>query len=876
MKRFAILFSTFALCSSLLSAQTSIDDALTLQEGNNSYTSTTSAETFWHYTSPDTAATVLCISPVNSSSLGYYLADGTKPSASKVRVTIGTDNYVLVGPGESAYISAKGGYDHSTGTYNPGFDASLDVDINHAAGFYSTMPIEVTEGRYYMVSNGTAQTTSVTLERYFYYYPTATGTLTINVGGGSSTVKYVSRNSTEFTTVTGGSVSGGLYPYTLPVNEGEEIIFTVDGKVGNARVVTVSLQAAGEGGDGSRPSSAFTVTDGEVEVPAHFGEYWYRYDAQQTGFVIISGSASIPGGQVRYYGSSTTEPQYTSDQGSWGLRFAVTQGMSYYFTVNKVESTSDATPFHLETTPPAAGDNYTDPIIIGSGTYTLPPYGNQIYYYAVQLDHPGEEKLLTVHATSADGINDQTTLWVYPYGNMGYGSGQIQGGADIAEGSVLNAGYDLAPGNVMTGENPGRYIIRWEKYENRSFSFEVKVEEIAAGDALSNPLPAHLGINELDNKPVQFYSYTATRDCKLTIALDDPQLSITFPAGTGPYDGSYTPVQNGLTYWIDAKAGQTYYLCIEGMDLYGYTFTLSEVDYAKGETASSPIDVTGDVVTFTAQETNLWYRWVAGSDGVLTLSSDIQNDDNATIGYVLNWDGSSTPTESSIVGSVTESTEHTYHAEIPVQRGDEILVHVHTYTSQQGRQLTFSIRSYVEGETQALAYTLPTDGSSIRVRQATRLLPTYVRIPLLAEGVLTVSANPQPVGTLYADDALTQPLGSFSGDTYHMEESLETDFFDITTTVSDLEAQTSGLWLVIASSGGEVTLFSHLAEGSAITQIGADASLSPSAATLGCYDLLGRRLSHPATTLDDPSCPSSSDSAAPLFIHNGKIILQHQ
>lgn len=806
-------------------AQFSTSSALDLESGENSYPST--REVYWRYTSPTDNATLMELAPINGSTLTAYLGNGILPAQTQVMEYFDSRYYLLVGPEETVYVSAHGGYGAAGAA--SGFDASLAVSTNLGLGFVPDFPIVIEDGGQYMVSNGTTSTVDTELHRYFYYEPAEAGTLTF----GASTylsLRYANRYATEMQVVTGRYVTDDrMYHYDIPVNPDEPILLLAEVQAGNVCLVRPTLMKQGAG-DGSKPASAFVLTDDNY-VPQHFGTYWYRYDAHQTGYVTLSSDASMPGGTVNYYGSSTGYMEYASRQGTFDIRFAVTEGMSYYLSIDKVETTTDETPFHLTYTPVMPGDTYHDPIVVefdadGKAVATTPAYSHQTYNFAVDMEGPDDVFELKVRcSTPASQIAPYSQLIVYPYGNMMYGSGQLYGGAAMNAGTTLITDWTLAQGNGSTVP-AGRYFIYVEKYEYEPLTFIIERAAVEEGDVLEAPIIlSSTGIHDIPAKDIVYYQYTAPRSGNLVLTLDDPQLSATFYRDGNPVSA----VRHGLEYKVKTERGETWAFSIAGGGEGLYTFSLVMCDFAEGEAIDIPIHVTGDIV-LGEEEVDAWYEYVVQSHGIMLLTADL-TDRDASVGYILNHQAGQRPVETSIISGISDSSDLLYRAEFPVEVGDVIALHVRTQLPQPGLGVQFMVRGYEQGESLDNPYLLTEDAPLRGFLRASRVQPIYVRIPV-RQGEIRLWSELYTQGILYTDASLQQMVGAFASSNVDYKGHLMCFYLDATVN------EEADYYLVLTDGGGEnAALLLEYRTDQAITEVGLDCRVDAE-----CYDLMGRHI----------------------------------
>ena len=85
--------------------------------------------------------------------------------------------------------------------------------------------------------------------------------------------------------------------------------------------------------------------------------------------------------------------------------------------------------------------------------------------------------------------------------------------------------------------------------------------------------------------------------------------TVSFPRGTGQWDGEYTAINKGVNFFIEATAGTTYLIKVSGAAK-GTTIYLEEKEFSAGESRTNPIVMEDDEYTFTKDgAADLWLQY---------------------------------------------------------------------------------------------------------------------------------------------------------------------------------------------------------------------------------------------------------------------------
>lgn len=532
-------------------AQYTQETALDLEAGTNTCAVEEGGKVFWKYTPEEN--TLLTITPTGNYVQAYTIEGETQTTLQGATNTNQQTLYYLE-KGTTCYFWASG-------STNVSFDASMQTGGNVGKGLSADDPLIITPGeemfmgRSIFLSNG--QTTYAT------YSATEDGVLVLT----STAYASISVNNSDPTYL---EYSNGHYIYNFSVKTGQNYNLTFSQHY-NPFILTAEMTHP-------QPGSAdmpFDMTEGDNTVPAANGEYWYTFTNDKTGYGVISSNGTLPRGDVKIYNNKNNitygQIYAQSTTGSYDVRFEMpSPGTTYYICVNKVMGSDEDETFNFTVEDYAVGDKEENPILLEElpATQTLKT-ASGTYYYAVNVP-AGTHKFLHVKATT-DVTNEGTSVAVYPTGNSW---NAISGNSQVRA-------------EVDGSQNGQQYIIRWASSEATPITFSVALEDIQQGDVITNPLTAQIGDNTISGDGTKYYTYTATLTGKL-IVKGTPEMAITFPMGTGQYDGNYQASLVGSTYTLDVTDGNVYYIKIENAKDKD-VFSLSEEEYQIGESRDNPI-----------------------------------------------------------------------------------------------------------------------------------------------------------------------------------------------------------------------------------------------------------------------------------------------
>ena len=791
MKKLLLLLLT-AVCAVTAMAQSSEETALELQGGENPWTlDAPGGYAYWYYT--PTENTLLTVSP-SAGYISVYTYDGEGDAATQVYLRgVNPSQQTSIFSLESGrrYYVQAGGSD--TGTLTA--EIATGENIGKGLSADDPMPIVVGEEAYM----GSSIVAGSNLTSYAEYTATEDGVLQLTL----TTYVQVSVNGGAPTYAE--SVSSSEYVYKFPVENGQtyDLTFTHYGPF----ILTAEVTHPVEG----TLDMPFTLVEGDNELPAEAGEYWYTFTNTSTGYGVINGGDGLRA-QVKVYNNKANidygQTYAESLQGSFDVRFELPYpGTTYYIWVNRGISVDQPSTLTFTVEDYKQGEREDNPIVLESlpATETTSNAGGT-YYYAVDVP-AGEHKFLNVEALS-EITNTATSVAVYVQGNS----------------------YNATSGNasvraeVNGGTSGQRYIIRWTSSESSPIEFTASFEDIRQGDLISEPLDAVLGTNEIDADGTRYYKYTPTKNCKLVLA-GTIEMAVSFSVYSYGY---YTPVtasQTGAEYSLTATEGTEYYIQIDNAKA-GDEFTLAEAEFEQGETRDNPVIVEDGKFTFGAETYgDYWLQYTADRAGKLVIESDVPYNYTERMQY-----GRSTDSYLSdmVMSSYDGSTSTTvYGAEVSVAAGDVFLVNLKMAAPHEGCVITFTIRDFEAGESASTAIELQKD-ETVAVPSVSRTAPMWYKVSLPEACNITITADNFISGYWYQGLESTTGSGEYMTFNYSYDEETY-----VTTYTFTKEVAAAGDYYIMIDQCYGNTNMTFTSDGtSGIGSVGTGSSISVNGGTL--------------------------------------------
>lgn len=790
MKKLLLLLLT-AVCAVTAMAQSSEETALELQWGENPWTlDAPGGYAYWYYT--PTENTLLTVSP-SAGYISVYTYDGEGDAATQVYLRgVNPSQLTSIFSLESGrrYYVLAGGSD--TGTLTA--EMTIGENIGKGLSADDPMPIVVGEEAYM----GSSIVVGSNLTSYAEYTATEDGVLQLTL----TTYVQVSVNGGAPTSAE--SVSSGEYVYKFTVENGQtyDLTFTHYGPF----ILTAEVTHPVEG----TLDMPFTLVEGDNELPAEAGEYWYTFTNTSTGYGVINGGTGLRA-QVKVYNNKANIDYgqiYAGSEDSFDVRFELPYpGTTYYIWVKRGIRVDQPSTLTFTVEDYKQGEKEDDPIVLESlpATETTSNAGGT-YYYAVDVP-AGEHKFLNVEALS-EITNTATSVAVYVQGNS-YN-------ATSGNASVL--------AEVNGGTSGQRYMIRWTSSESSPIEFTASFEDIRQGDLISEPLDAVLGTNEIDADGTRYYKYTPTKNCKLVLA-GTIEMAVSFSVYSYGY---YTPVtasQTGAEYSLTATEGTEYYIQIDNAKA-GDEFTLAEAEFEQGETRDNPVIVEDGKFTFGAETYgDYWLQYTADRAGKLVIESDVPYNYTERMQY-----GRSTDSYLSdmVMSSYDGSTSTTvYGAEVSVAAGDVFLVNLKMAAPHEGCVITFTIRDFEAGESASTAIELQKD-ETVSVPSVSRTAPMWYKVSLPEACNITITADNFISGYWYQGLESTTGSGEYMTFNYSYDEETY-----VTTYTFTKEVAAAGDYYIMIDQCYGNTNMTFTSDGtSGIGSVGTGSSISVNGGTL--------------------------------------------
>ncbi len=823
MKR-PLLIGMMGLASIYASAQTTVETALDLKTGENSYIQDEAsyAQIYFKYTAPENESQLLYISTDANTGGGSFAASTTGSTQSQADIvpicsTSNGDKVVPVKAGQTIYIIAS--------IYSKEFKFNVSTKAANVDGSTIATAVEGTQESFYIPYH----TEEVYHEDYHYYEYVPQATYVKYVAKGDDVlqltfenyVKSVAVQEGEDGTPTDVAVTGSYdnttYKYTysakMNVEKGKTYYLLVTPQ-GGPMFASLSEVVISQGSTYELP---FEAKDGANVLPAATGKYWYKYTAEKGGFLNLTSEAGLPSGTVSVYNNVQYIP-YNNTQaqvsGSLAVRFEVEAGRDYYICIEKAIATSADESFSLSLEQAQDGDKFSQPVALNdmSGTVALPE-ADGVRYYSITV--PKGEYIFTVKAEDGPTSTSGTQCALYTKDSGGQ--------------------YSLASGYngfryQMNNYAETTYIFSWNcKNNENGFKFDYSCKAVEQGDVATNPLTAVEGDNELKSATEKYYTFTPTKGGWLTIDTD-VFIDVTFmkdPSGFNNYDA----VKEATVTKMKADAGTAVIIKFSGITD-DTSFNLSMTDFEVGEGIDNPIIVNVDAakpetteVSIPQKAVNYWYKYVAPKAGKLTVSSDITDGLGNNALYVkVGKDGQSENFKSYSMSGSTSTV--VFRGSKMVSEGDEVYVNLVVNDAQKDKKVTFALADPAPGESSSNPIELTVGEHT--VAKASRTAPLWYSVDLPTEGKLTIhtisgNSNTELSANLYATDADGKPIESnplaYSSTVY--DETTYSSYMQLSYVVNGVTTKTGKYMVQVYSTSGEtpiVVSIDNIAPGEDFTQ----------------------------------------------------------
>lgn len=724
MKR-PLLIGAMGLVALCANAQTTVETAQVVNEGNNSYTQAEASYATLYFKYTADADQLLYLSK-NFNGSFLPTTDGTSNSViTYVSENNGSTMVVPVKAGQTIYLVAM------TSDQEVSFTAtSKKANVD---GSTIATAVEGSKDRFFVPQNREANSYGGYDNKptYIKYTATADDVLQMTFEGyvADATIQE-GEDGTPTSFSVNSQYEGGMSTYVGKVN-------VEAGKTYYIRLTSYSPMFASFDEvvikQGSSYDMALKAEEGDFNfLPKEVGKTWYTFTPSQAGFVSLSSDADLAGGTIKVYDQTyqiTYDQPITSVTGKFDLRFEATAGTTYYICVERANAADTDEDFSLTLEAAKAGDTFNNPIALNAngGTQTVPE-SNGTYYYSITV--PQGQHFITVNAPKGISTDESATqTQVYLYSKDSQGSYSIVSGRN---------GFRQM---VDTYADETTYIIAWKCDEGKnSFDFNYSVSEVEEGDIASKPINlSDVGGYTLEKETDTYYTFTPTKTGWLDIDTE-PYINVEFWKDAYGYN-KYDAIKSGFITKAKVEAGQPVIIKFSGMKQDDFFSVYTEA-LKQGESIDNPIEVLnvgeGASVLLPTSAIDNWYVYTAPKSGKLTVSSNMTGGMGQNALYVqVGKDGQ----KQNFKGSKMEGSESVdvFEGAIFVNEGDQVYVNVVLKDAQQNVELKFAMAESQPGETADKAidltnldsYTLPTGVS--------RTAPIWLCIDAKEAGVYTIA-----------------------------------------------------------------------------------------------------------------------------------------
>ncbi|MDE6010259.1 MAG: hypothetical protein K2F87_02270 [Muribaculaceae bacterium] len=454
------------------------------------------------------------------------------------------------------------------------------------------------------------------------------------------------------------------YKYEILLSEGETVVL----KCNNYSPVYATVRVE-EVVPGASCKDAFKTTEGENVIPAEAGGYWYviNFPDSKKSMLVVSSDAELP---VTLYNSCDylySGTDYTTPNFRYGPVNASDTRLLY---IEKSEATAAAESFKLEFADLLPIEDREVGEKIEDGVAVNVPGENLTYYYSI---------------TAPEG---DPTLMVVTSDYEGYGRPLTAHPAGIyyaTVGTGANFKGEVTPGVT--------YIVEASGTTDAPFSFTVTFVALEDGQLESHPIDLAPGANKLPDFSPVYYRYESSAEAKLHLTTDLEGTTVSVKEG---YNTIELDPEN-MTF--TANASKSYILVVtkpEGKESDPCTLTVSQLDFAPGESWSTAIEMKDGRQDLPDGPFNVWYQVTATQDGFFYLENNMPYDyANATYAYV------GTVSDASRVQMNTTGSWPDYkydELKAGVAEGDVVYVNVVNTTNESDAYMTYSFKAADPGQ----------------------------------------------------------------------------------------------------------------------------------------------------------------------------------
>lgn len=672
--RKTLLFAA-ALCLSASAMAQTFEKPLSVSPGNNIYSAPQAGDVYWKFTADqDYIATIKNYDYGELPQLAI-LKEGETQLTSIIGTTASNweDKIYAFEKGKTYYFCIN-----ATGAGDLGFVINLEATKNVGKGLTEADPLEIKLGETQVIGSPAYEGIDA-INGYATYKAEKDGQLQIK------TEQRADRVTINGTVISAVSESGkNVFKFKTEKGQVYNICFQLSIPVA---IITSEVVDVKEGSY----DMPYVLKEGENTIPAEAGKYYFSYALTKKGYLKISSDDKIEGGKLSVYrnqfnAKSETNAVVESAEGSFDVRTEIASiNGTYYIVVNKTTKTENPSTFKMQMEDYQAGETADTAIPVAvneTATAVTLPGAKGKYFYTFTVP-ANTKKLLTVESPAA--LSAGTSAYVNTSAGT-YGA--------------TNMEYQIIKRDVNSTREQKYYLVVTSN-ESAPLTLNIRYADVEKGSLITEAKDAVLGSNTIDFNGTEYYTYKATKNCKLAVTVEDG-VTVTFPKNTSGY-GSYEASQKGNTYSIQATAGKIYYITLKNVKQ-GSTFTLDEAKFDAGEVRENPIVMTGNTYTLGENASNLWLKYDVTETGVIEFSCDAPFAWTTNIGIAKN-DGEAPVSmadniqDESTLDQADPARLNVYHAVFTAKKGDALYIQVNIEGDATGNKLTLTQRASKPGET---------------------------------------------------------------------------------------------------------------------------------------------------------------------------------
>ena len=672
--RKTLLFAA-ALCLSASAMAQTFENPLNVSQGNNLYSAHQAGDVYWKFTADqDYIATVGTYDGGEYSSVALLKDGATKPTNIDGTFTPQYDGKIYAfEKGKTYYFILN-----ATGAVELGFTLKLEATKNVGKGLTEADPLEIKLGETQVIGNPAYEGTG-SFNAYATYKAEKDGQLQIKT-------EQDANNATVNGTVISAVKENGKKVFKFKTEKDQ--VYNINFKLSIPVVIITSEVVEVKEGAIDMP---YVMKEGENSIPAEAGKYFFTYKPEKTGYLNITSDAKSAGNKLSIYkfkihATNGNNAVGQSADGSYKVRAEiVSNNYTYYIVVDKTTATAKAETFNvkMESYQPGETAGTAIPVTVSETAKAITLPGAQGKYFYTFTVPANTKKLLTVESLAA--LSEGTSAYV----NTSEGTW----GATEMKNQIIK--------RDVNSTKEQKYYLVVTSNETAPLTLNIKYADAEKGSLITAPKEAIIGSNIIDFDGTEYYTYQATKNCKLAVTVENG-VTVTFPENTSGY-GSYDVFQKGNTYSIQATAGMIYYITLKNVKQ-GSTFTLAEAKFDAGEVRENPIVMTSNTYTLDENASNLWLKYDVTETGVIEFSCDAPYAWSDFIGIAKN--DAKAPVsmkdqiqDESTLDQANPARLSVYHAVFSAKEGDALYILVNIKGDATGKKLTLTQRASEPGET---------------------------------------------------------------------------------------------------------------------------------------------------------------------------------